>query len=59
MDSSRIMQVGMSFWSAKTLLSAVELGVFTRLGKGPMTADQLGKALDLPRAAGSTSSTAW
>jgi len=47
MDSSRIMQVGMSFWSAKTLLSAVELGVFTRLGKGPMTAEQLGKALDL------------
>jgi predicted O-methyltransferase YrrM len=47
MDSSRIMQVGMSFWTAKTLLSAVELGVFTRLGKGPMTAEQLGKALGL------------
>jgi predicted O-methyltransferase YrrM len=47
MDSSRIMQVGMSFWSAKTLLSAVELGVFTRLGVGPMTAEQLGKELDL------------
>jgi hypothetical protein len=27
-----IMQLGLSFWGAKTLLSAVELGVFTVTG---------------------------
>ena len=32
---ARIMEVGMSFWPAKTLLSAIELGLFTRLGDGP------------------------
>jgi hypothetical protein len=41
------MEVGMGFWPAKTLLSAIELGVFTTLGKGPMTAAQLGGALGL------------
>jgi hypothetical protein len=51
MDPSRIMQVGMGFWPAKTLLSAVELGVFTKLGEKPMTAAELGGALGLaPRA---------
>jgi O-methyltransferase domain/Dimerisation domain len=29
----RIMQVGLGFWSSKTLLSAVEMGVFTELAK--------------------------
>ena len=28
-DPGRLMQIGMGFWPAKTLLSAVELGVFT------------------------------
>src|SRR5262245_4980170 len=51
MDSARIMQIGLGFWPAKTLLSAVELGVFTKLGEGPMTAEQLRRALRLaPRA---------
>jgi hypothetical protein len=31
------MQVGMGFWPAKTLLSAVELQLFTHLGTEPMT----------------------
>ena len=31
---ARIMEVGMAFWPAKVLLSAVELGVFTALGEG-------------------------
>jgi hypothetical protein len=47
MDPSRIMQVGMGFWPAKTLLSAVELGVFTKLGEKPMTAAELGRSLGL------------
>jgi hypothetical protein len=47
MDPSRILQVGTGFWPAKTLLSAVELGVFTKLGAGPMTGPELGKSLGL------------
>jgi len=30
-----IMQVGMGFWASKTLLSAVELGVFSTLAHAP------------------------
>jgi hypothetical protein len=31
----RILQLGLGFWGPKVLLSAVELGVFTELAKGP------------------------
>jgi hypothetical protein len=41
------MEVGMAFWPSKTLLSAVELGLFTRLGDGAMTGDELQHALGL------------
>jgi hypothetical protein len=45
-DPGRLMQIAMGFWPAKTMLSAVELGVFTVLGKKSLTAralqDQLG-----------------
>ena len=30
-----IMQVGLGFWASKTLLSAVELGVFSTLADAP------------------------
>src|ERR1022692_2671081 len=30
-----ILQVGMGFWASKALLSAVEIGVFTELGRHP------------------------
>ena len=30
-----IMQVGLGFWASKTLLSAIELGLFTELAKQP------------------------
>ena len=33
LDPSHIMQVGMGFWPSKTVLSAVELELFTRLGQ--------------------------
>jgi hypothetical protein len=50
-DSSRILEVGMGFWPSKTLLSAVELGLFTELAKGAMSGDQIGDRLGLhPRA---------
>ena len=41
------MEVGMAFWPSKTLLSAVELGVFTRLGGVAMSGDELQAALGL------------
>lgn len=46
-----IMHIGMGFWASKTLLSAIELDVFTTLGTGTLTATELGKRLDIhPRA---------
>jgi hypothetical protein len=49
---SHILQLGMAFFGSKTLLSAVELGLFTTLTKeGPLTGPELGTALGLhPRA---------
>ena len=47
LDPSHIMQVGMGFWASKTLLSAVELEVFTELGAESMTGEQLGARLGL------------
>jgi hypothetical protein len=48
----RIMQVGMGFWASKTLLSAVELGLFTELAKGPLSLADLTERLRLhPRSA--------
>jgi len=32
----KILQVGLGFWASKTLLSAVELGIFTELAQGPL-----------------------
>jgi len=42
-----IMQIGMGFWASKTLLSAVELGLFTLLSDGGRTAPQIADSLDL------------
>ena len=47
MDPGHIMQVGMAFFESKTLLSAVELGVFTELASQTDTAEGLGKRLEL------------
>ncbi|MGA8005733.1 MAG: methyltransferase [Burkholderiales bacterium] len=48
----RIMQTGMAFWASKTLLSAVEMGVFTELSHGPESFDSLSGRLGLhPRSA--------
>jgi ubiquinone/menaquinone biosynthesis C-methylase UbiE len=44
---ARIMEVGMAFWPAKVLLSAVKLGVFTELGKGAKTGTELRDSLGL------------
>src|SRR3984893_2347270 len=42
-----IMQLGLGFWGSKALLSAIELGLFTELAKGPMEAKALRQRLGL------------
>ncbi|WP_036260460.1 methyltransferase [Methylocapsa aurea] len=42
-----ILQLGMGFWGSKTLLSAVELGLFTELASGPQTLEALRSKLGL------------
>jgi hypothetical protein len=42
-----ILQIGMGFWASKTLLSAVELNLFTALGTGPMTAAEVAERIGL------------
>lgn len=42
-----IMQLGLGFWGAKTLLSAVELGLFTELATGPLDGETLRRRLGL------------
>ncbi|HEV2437965.1 MAG TPA: methyltransferase [Verrucomicrobiae bacterium] len=48
----KILQLGLGFWGSKALLSAVELGVFTQLARGPLNAESLRARLNLhPRGA--------
>jgi predicted O-methyltransferase YrrM len=42
-----ILETGFAFWPSKVLLTAVDLGVFTRLGDTASTAAELGKQLGL------------
>ena len=47
-----ILRLGLGFWGAKALLSAVELGIFTELSKGPLDAESLRERFGLhPRGA--------
>lgn len=47
MDPGRIIQTGLGFWASKTLLSAVELRLFSVLGDKAMTGAELNQALNL------------
>ena len=48
----KILQTGLAFWASKTLLSAIEMGVFTELSRGPEQFDALSGRLGLhPRSA--------
>jgi len=50
-DHAPILQTAFAFWSSKVLLTAVEFGVFTRLGDRRITGAELGAELGLhPRA---------
>ncbi|MHB8473847.1 MAG: methyltransferase [Gammaproteobacteria bacterium] len=52
LNPEKILQTGMAFWASKTLLSAVEMGVFTALSRGPESFDSLSARLGLhPRSA--------
>src|SRR5215471_15971641 len=42
-----IMQLGFGYWGSKTLLSAVELGLFTELAKGPLALEEIRTRLKL------------
>jgi predicted O-methyltransferase YrrM len=46
-DPSHIMQVGMGFWPSKTVLSAVELELFSQLGSGSMTGEEVAERIGL------------
>ena len=51
LDPSQIMQLGEGFMASKTLLSAIELELFTHLGSTALTASQIKDRLGLhPRA---------
>ena len=50
-DPAPILQTAFAFWSSKVLLTAVEFGVFTRLGARKLSGAELGAELGLhPRA---------
>ena len=42
-----IMRLGLGFWASKTLLSAVDLGLFTELAKSPLPAEAVGERFNL------------
>jgi precorrin-6B methylase 2 len=46
-DPSHILQIGMGFFASKTLLSAVELGLFEVLGDGKLTGEEVRTRLGL------------
>ena len=51
LDPSPILQTAFGFWSSKVLLSAVELGLFTKLGDRKLTGAELASEIGLhPRA---------
>lgn len=47
LDPSKIMQIGMGFWASKTLLTAVNMGLFTHLAKGELSGQVLKEQLGL------------
>src|SRR5262249_11753901 len=52
LSPEKILQTGLAFWPSKTLLSAIEMGVFSELARGPERFDALSGRLGLhPRSA--------
>ncbi|MEC7771798.1 MAG: methyltransferase [Bacteroidota bacterium] len=46
-DPSKIIQIGMGFWASKTLLTAVNMGLFTHLANEPLSGEAIKNALGL------------
>lgn len=46
-NPERILQTGFAFWASKTLLSAIEMGLFTELARGPEPFDAVRDRLGL------------
>jgi hypothetical protein len=46
-NPENILQTGLAFWASKTLLSAVELGLFTELSRGPESFESIHGRLGL------------
>jgi len=46
-NPSKIMQIGMGFWASKTLLTAVNMNLFTHLAKGEKTGQEIKELLGL------------
>ena len=55
----KILQTGLAFWASKTLLSAVEMGLFTELSGGPESCDRLSGVLACIHVRHATSSIRW
>jgi hypothetical protein len=47
LNPGRILELGLAFWGSKTLLSAVELGVFTELAARPCDGEEVAARLSL------------
>jgi len=47
LDPTPILQTAFGFWNSKVLLTAVEMGLFTKLGKRRLTGAELGAELQL------------
>ncbi len=47
LDPSKIMQIGMGFWASKTLLTAVNMELFTHLAKGELSGIEIKNKLGL------------
>lgn len=46
-NPDRLMQIAMGFWASKTILAAVKLNLFTRLGDRKLTPEEIGGELGL------------
>jgi hypothetical protein len=52
LSPNRVIDIGMSFWTAKALLSATQLGLFTELANGPLELETISTRINLhPRSA--------
>lgn len=47
LNPGKIMDVGLGFWKSKTLLSAIEMDLFTQLAAGPLSAEAIRQKLRL------------